>query len=244
MSDLLERAEETHGSAHLYDALRSFRCCRDEDIEHFLQEKAVEFLRRNWCSVYLLVDEQAFDDGRIKPDPDQPGQYGCYDDATYLHTLADERDTPLATLADVLQRRWFAHEKSRVLHLWLAAVDLAPVAPKKRAQRATGEQRAQRATREQRAQRATPKKRAQRATREQRAQSDGYERWKIYLRGEGRSLSLAHLAPFAHLHPNAEAGVRLLSDFCQSQQNLQLYGFALSLDSNNAYAINTYFIAE
>ena len=29
--------------AHLYDALRSFRCCRDEDIEHFLQEKAVEF---------------------------------------------------------------------------------------------------------------------------------------------------------------------------------------------------------
>lgn len=226
MSDLLERAEETHGLAHLYDALRSFRCCRDEDIEHFLQEKAVEFLRRNWCSVYLLVDEQAFDAGRIKPDPDQPGQYGCYDDATYLHALADERDTPLATLADVLQRRWFAHEKSRVLHLWLAAVDLAPVAPKKRAQRATRQ------------------KLAQRATREQRAQRDGYQRWKIYLRGEGRSLSLAHLAPFAHLHPNAEAGVRLLSDFCQSQQNLQLYGFALSLDSNNAYAINTYFIAE
>ena len=154
---------------------------------------------------------------RRLPDPDQPGQYGCYDDATYLHALADERDTPLATLADVLQRRWFAHEKSQVLHLWLAAVDLAPVAPKKRAQRAT------------------PKKRAQ---------SDGYERWKIYLRGEGRSLSLAHLAPFAHLHPNAEAGVRLLSDFYQSQQNLQLYGFALSLDSNNAYALNTYFIAE
>lgn len=68
MSDLLERAEETHGSAHLYDALRSFRCCRDEDIEHFLQEKAVEFLRRNWCPVYLLVDEQAFDAGRIKID--------------------------------------------------------------------------------------------------------------------------------------------------------------------------------
>ena len=68
LSDLLERAEETHGSAHLYDALRSFQCCRDEDIEHFLQEKAVEFLRRNWCSVYLLVDEQAFDAGRIKID--------------------------------------------------------------------------------------------------------------------------------------------------------------------------------
>lgn len=95
-----------------------------------------------------------------------------------------------------------------------------------------------------RAQRATRQKLAQRATREQRAQRDGYQRWKIYLRGEGRSLSLAHLAPFAHLHPNAEAGVRLLSDFCQSQQNLQLYGFALSLDSNNAYALNTYFIAE
>ena len=176
--------------------------------------------------MYLLVDEQAFDAGRIKPDPDQPGQYGCYDDATYLHALADERDTPLATLADVLQRRWFAHEKSRVLHLWLAAVDLAPVAPKKRAQRATRQ------------------KLAQRATREQRAQRDGYQRWKIYLRGDGRSLSLAHLAPFAHLHANAASGLRQLSEFARTQPTLQLYGFAISRDSHDHVALNTYFIEE
>lgn len=40
----------------------------DEDIENFLHDKAIEFLRRNWCSVYLLVNEQAFDEGHIKID--------------------------------------------------------------------------------------------------------------------------------------------------------------------------------
>ena len=52
----------------LSDALDSFRCCLDADIETFLRQKAIPFLQRNWCSVYLLVDEQEFDSGHIKVD--------------------------------------------------------------------------------------------------------------------------------------------------------------------------------
>ena len=31
-----------------------------------MREKSVEFLRRKWCSIYLVLDEQAFDFGKIK----------------------------------------------------------------------------------------------------------------------------------------------------------------------------------
>lgn len=50
----------------LADALDSFRCCLDEDIENFLREKAIQYVERKWCAVYLLVDEQEFDSGRIQ----------------------------------------------------------------------------------------------------------------------------------------------------------------------------------
>lgn len=52
----------------LSDALDSFRCCLDEDIENFLRQKAIQYIERNWCSVYLIVDEKEFDNGRIKID--------------------------------------------------------------------------------------------------------------------------------------------------------------------------------
>ena len=52
----------------LSDALDSFRCCLDNDIETFLRQKAIPFIHRNWCAVYLIVDEQEFDAGRIKVD--------------------------------------------------------------------------------------------------------------------------------------------------------------------------------
>ena len=38
------------------------------DIESFLRTKALTFLERGWCSVYLIVDEAAFDVGKIKID--------------------------------------------------------------------------------------------------------------------------------------------------------------------------------
>ena len=40
----------------------------DEDIENFLRQKAIQYIQRNWCAVYLIVDEQEFDSGRIKVD--------------------------------------------------------------------------------------------------------------------------------------------------------------------------------
>lgn len=38
------------------------------DIESFLRTKALTFLERGWCSVYLIVDETSFDAGKIKID--------------------------------------------------------------------------------------------------------------------------------------------------------------------------------
>lgn len=64
----MKRASDIGGMNHLSDALDSFRCCLDEDIEMFLRQKAISFLQRNWCSVYLIVDEQKFDSGHIKID--------------------------------------------------------------------------------------------------------------------------------------------------------------------------------
>ena len=57
------------GIAHLRNALDSFRCYLDKDIEEFLREKALSFLDRKFCSVYLIVDEQAFDAGHVTAAP-------------------------------------------------------------------------------------------------------------------------------------------------------------------------------
>lgn len=50
------------------DALDSFRCCKDDDIEQFLWVRACQFLERGWCSVYLILDEEAFNRGKLKID--------------------------------------------------------------------------------------------------------------------------------------------------------------------------------
>lgn len=54
------------GKHHIIDALDSFRCCKDLDIENFLRNKALQFLDRNWCSIYLILEEEAFDAGKLK----------------------------------------------------------------------------------------------------------------------------------------------------------------------------------
>lgn len=48
------------------NALDSFRCCKDEDIESFLRYKSLDYLDRSWCAIYLIVDENAFDNGKIE----------------------------------------------------------------------------------------------------------------------------------------------------------------------------------
>lgn len=52
----------------LSDALNSFRCYLDEDIENFLRHNAMQYIERNWCAIYLIVDEKEFDAGHIKID--------------------------------------------------------------------------------------------------------------------------------------------------------------------------------
>lgn len=64
----MKRASDTGGMDHLSDALDCFRCYKDIDIESFLREKAFTYLKRGWCSIYLIVDEAAFDAGKIKVD--------------------------------------------------------------------------------------------------------------------------------------------------------------------------------
>lgn len=53
---------------HLLNALDSFRCYKDKDIENFLRTRSFDFLDHKLCSIYLIVDEQLFDDGIIKID--------------------------------------------------------------------------------------------------------------------------------------------------------------------------------
>lgn len=45
----------------LAKALSEFRNSRDEDIERFLQEKAMLYETRKWCSTYVLVDKKALE---------------------------------------------------------------------------------------------------------------------------------------------------------------------------------------
>lgn len=47
------------------EALDKFRCYKDKDIESFLRFKAIEFERRGFCTVYLILDEEAFNNGKI-----------------------------------------------------------------------------------------------------------------------------------------------------------------------------------
>ena len=43
----------------------SFTCAKDEDIEIFLRYKARDYLKRKWCSVYLLLNEEKFSSGQL-----------------------------------------------------------------------------------------------------------------------------------------------------------------------------------
>ena len=50
------------------NALDSFRCCKDDDIETFLRQKAFDFIDKSLCSVYLILDEDKFDEGLLVVD--------------------------------------------------------------------------------------------------------------------------------------------------------------------------------
>lgn len=50
----------------MHSALLSFRCSKDPDIESFLHTKAIDFHTRKLCSVYLLLNEDLFDQDILK----------------------------------------------------------------------------------------------------------------------------------------------------------------------------------
>lgn len=54
-----------HAEDLLTKALNSFECRKEADIENFLRTKAIEFEKRGYCSVYLLLDKEAFSHGII-----------------------------------------------------------------------------------------------------------------------------------------------------------------------------------
>lgn len=68
LSDLIGRASETGGMDRLEEALQAFRCSLDRDIESFLWNKAIPFIERGLCAVYLLLEEKAFENGQVKID--------------------------------------------------------------------------------------------------------------------------------------------------------------------------------
>lgn len=84
---------------YLNDALDSFRCYKDIDIESFLRTKALEYLHRGWCSIYLLLDEASFNDGKIKIDA--------------YFTLSHKSLTNItASKTSVKAASWFPHSDS------------------------------------------------------------------------------------------------------------------------------------
>ncbi len=49
----------------LVGTLSNFRCTKDEDIQGFLQSKALSYENRGWCSVYILVNEEKLEKKNI-----------------------------------------------------------------------------------------------------------------------------------------------------------------------------------
>lgn len=62
---MYEKAREQNSESVLQRALCSFECKKDLDIESFLHNKAIPHIQRNTCSVYLILDEEKFDEGKI-----------------------------------------------------------------------------------------------------------------------------------------------------------------------------------
>jgi hypothetical protein len=56
---------KTPDTATVEGVFHAFECANDDDIQLFLREKAFEFERRGWSSVYLLFNEERFLRGEL-----------------------------------------------------------------------------------------------------------------------------------------------------------------------------------
>ena len=61
----MQEAVVQQAEDQLSAALNMFRCSKDADIETFLRTKAIEFEKRGYCTVYLILDEEAFENGKL-----------------------------------------------------------------------------------------------------------------------------------------------------------------------------------
>lgn len=59
----MQEAVAQQAEDQLAAALNKFKCSKDADIEIFLHTKAIEFEKRGYCTVYLILDEEAFENG-------------------------------------------------------------------------------------------------------------------------------------------------------------------------------------
>lgn len=64
--ELIKRASDIGDIDTLVDALSSFRCCKNTDIEIFLRNKAFQYIEREWCSIYLILNRECFVSGEVK----------------------------------------------------------------------------------------------------------------------------------------------------------------------------------
>ncbi|MBO5370265.1 MAG: hypothetical protein J6B23_06275 [Clostridia bacterium] len=62
----MEKADNEQKQESLLLALSDFKCSQDLDIETFLHTKAEEYLKRKWCSIYLILNEELFLEGKLK----------------------------------------------------------------------------------------------------------------------------------------------------------------------------------
>lgn len=60
---MIRTAEDPMFEKAVHDALLSFRCAQDPDIENFLHTKSIDFLNRELCSIYLLLNGELFNNG-------------------------------------------------------------------------------------------------------------------------------------------------------------------------------------
>lgn len=73
---------------------------------------------------------------------------------------------------------------------------------------------------------------------------DGSKKYKLYMKGEGL-LDISKVSKsFCNICPSVEPYVSSVLRFLRSHTDLELYGFAICIDTNQCLSFNYYFIAE
>ena len=60
MRELIETAEAKDDSSLIKDAVSSFSCTRNQDVENFLKENSVRFEKSDITRTYLIIDQDQY----------------------------------------------------------------------------------------------------------------------------------------------------------------------------------------